>query len=374
MFPVGRCRNRHNSLNIRPLFFCRPTGCRISKRSAGSDGCGQRIPYLGDYTFLAKGDHVVGKRRSDSFAEAALSLTDPEVIQMVDKVLAVARYFTNLDTPGRSLKVHADDTFLVSYPRSGNTWTRFLLANFVHPEAGVTLLSADRLIPNVDGQSKKYFKQMPRPRIIKSHYPFHQSYKRVIYVVRDPRDVVLSQYHYQIKRRALPDGAPIEQFVSNFVAGEVCPYGSWGENVASWLAARRTSPNFVLVRYEDLLKHTTDELARMAKFLRIDPVPDRLALAVERSTADRMRQLEKAEGSLWASTKDTRPDISFIRVAKDRQWRTSLPEACIAQIESAWGDLMESLGYTLELAYFPRPAGVQESSVVFSAKGLVPAY
>jgi hypothetical protein len=242
--------------------------------------------------------------------------------------------------------VDSDDTFLVSYPKSGNTWIRFLVANFVYPEAGVTLLSADRLIPNVDGQSKKYFKQMPRPRIIKSHYPFQHTYKRVIYVVRDPRDVVLSQYHYQIKRGVLPVGAPIEPFVSRFLAGDVCPYGSWGENVSSWLAARRKNPDFVLIRYEDLLRQTPDELARMANLLKIEPTPDRIALAVERSTADRMRQLEKVEGSRWASTKGTRQDMSFIRAAKDRQWKTGLPQDCVAQIQNAWGEWMESLGYT----------------------------
>jgi len=274
---------------------------------------------------------------------------------MIDKLVSAARYFTNRDVPGPGLTVNSDDTFLVSYPKSGNTWIRFLVANFVYPEAGVTLLSADRLIPNVDGQSKKYFKQMPRPRIIKSHYPFQHAYKRVIYVVRDPRDVVLSQYHYQIKRGVLPVGAPIEPFVTRFLAGEVCPYGSWGENVSSWLAARRKNPDFVLIRYEDLLRQTGAELARMAELLKIEPTPDRIALAVERSTADRMRQLEKAEGSQWASTKGTRQDMSFIRAAKDRQWKTALPQDCVAQIENAWGEGMESLGYSKNVGESAEP-------------------
>jgi hypothetical protein len=292
---------------------------------------------------------------------------------MIDKFVAVARYFTHQDSPGRALKVFPDDTFLVSYPKSGNTWVRFLVANFVHPEQDVTLLSADRFIPNVDGESRKFFKQMPHPRVIKSHYPFHPSYKRVIYVVRDPRDVVLSQYYFQIKRGVLPEGFPVAPYVSKFVAGEVCPYGSWGENVASWLAARRTNPDFVLIRYEDLLRHTSNELARMAKLLKIEPAPDRLARAVERSTADRMRRLEKVEGSTWASTKGTRQDMSFIRAAKDRQWRTDLPEACVAQIEEAWGGLMESLGYAGELAYVAQRADIRERSVAFGVGALIPA-
>src|SRR5439155_26454229 len=138
---------------------------------------------------------------------------------------------------------------------------------------------------------------------------------------------------------------------SKFVTGEVCPYGSWGENVASWLAARRTNPDFVLILYEDLLRQTPNELARMAKLLKIEPAADRLALAVERSTADRMRQLERVEGSQWASTKGTRQDISFIRAAKDRQWRTALPEACVAWIQGVLCDLMVSFGFTLDFGY-----------------------
>jgi len=291
-----------------------------------------------------------------------------------DKLMAAAQYFTSEDHPGRSLKVYPDDVFLVSYPKSGNTWIRFLVANLVYPEAGVTLLSADQLIPFVEGRSRKFFNHMPRPRVIKSHFPFHQSYKKVVYVVRDPRDTVLSQYHFQIKRGVLPEGAPLEPYVSRFIAGEVCPYGSWGENVISWVAARRTDPNFVLIRYEDLLRQTVRELERIAKLMGIESTPESLALAVERSTADRMRKIEKVEGSQWESTKGTRQDISFIRAAKDRQWQTALPEQCIFQIENAWGALMESLGYTLELvARVPHMPQVYESSLTLDAKALIPA-
>lgn len=150
---------------------------------------------------------------------------------MIDKFVAVAQYFTHRDTPGRSLKVYPDDTFLVSYPKSGNTWVRFLVANFVHAEQDVTLLGADRLIPNVDGESRKYFKQMPQPRVIKSHYPFHPSYKRVIYVVRDPRDVVVSQYHFQIKRGVLPEGFPVERPMSPSLWRGKCALTVHGERM-----------------------------------------------------------------------------------------------------------------------------------------------
>src|SRR6266478_1029434 len=192
---------------------------------------------------------------------------------MIKKFISAARFLTRRDSPGRLLKPLPDDTFLVSYPKSGNTWLRFLVANLVQPDPPVTLVGADLLIPAVDGQSKKHFNQMATPRIIKSHYPFLESCKRVVYVVRDPRDVVMSQYHYQIKRGVLAPGAPVDAFVDRFLEGGVCPYGSWWENVASWLAARSRDPQFLLVRYEDMqadiLRKPSGSLASSASI----PIP-----------------------------------------------------------------------------------------------------
>jgi hypothetical protein len=265
----------------------------------------------------------------------------------IGRVFVGIRYLAKQDPPRRRLIVDKDDTFLVSYPKSGNTWVRLLVANLIHPEEAVTLTGADRLIPSVDGQSRRYFEQMPRPRVIKSHYPFCETYKRVIYVVRDPRDIAVSQYHFQIKRRVLEEGYPIDKFINSFVAGEVCPYGSWGENVASWMGARTGDPNFLIVRYENLLRQTYDELGRIAALMQIKATPERLRTAVERSTANQMRKMERQEGLLWASTKDTRQDIPFIRAATDGQWQSALSPASVQKIEATWGHLMLIFGYKL---------------------------
>jgi hypothetical protein len=214
---------------------------------------------------------------------------------MLEKLSAGVRSLLGKEAAGRGLRVYPDDTFLVSYPKSGNTWVRFLVANLVHSTRPITLVEADHLIPAVDGKSRRFFQQLPRPRIIKSHYPFDSRYKRVIYVVRDPKDVAVSQYHYQIKRKVLDEGHPVDEFVSRFVAGEVCPYGSWGENVGSWLAARRRSADFLLVRYEDMLANPVSEATRIVGFLGIDSDPALLEQAIERSSAPRMRNLEKEE-------------------------------------------------------------------------------
>jgi hypothetical protein len=247
---------------------------------------------------------------------------------------------------GRNFPVFPDDAFIVSYPRSGNTWTRFLIANLLYPEEPATFANIEHRIPDVYKSTRNQLLRTPRPRILKSHEYFDPRYKKVIYVLRDPRDVALSYYHLARKCRKVADNYPLESYVTRFLAGEVDDYGSWKENVISWLATRRGNESFLLLRYEDMLLETATELAKAASFLGIEHAPPNLARAVERSSADRMQYLEKYQADSWVNTKGTRRDIAFVRTAKS-SWRSSLPEHLVAAIESAWGPLMVSLGYQL---------------------------
>jgi hypothetical protein len=249
------------------------------------------------------------------------------------------------DAPGNGLTIYDDDVFLASYPKSGNTWTRFLIANLIHPHEPATFLNIHRIVPDPEWQSRNFLKTLPRPRVIKSHHPFDPRYKRVVCIVRDPRDVALSQYHFQIKRGHFNSSVSIEQFVQRFVKGDTCDYGSWGQNVGSWLIARYNSDGFLLLRYEDLLEHTPEGLNKIAGFLGLTPDDGAIARAVELSSADNMRKLESQQSSQWEMTKSTRTDISFVRTAASGGWKSNLPSGSVSQIEQAWGDIMRMLGY-----------------------------
>lgn len=253
---------------------------------------------------------------------------------------------------GRHFDVYDDDTYIVSFPKSGNTWTRFLIANLLHPEEPANFANIDRLVPESESLTKNQLARLPRPRIMKSHEYFDARFRKVIYIVRDPRDVVVSQFHFFRKRRRIADDSSIEQFVSRFVAGETCDYGSWGTNVGSWLVARQKSHNFLLLRYEDMTERTRTELTRVADFLGIDALPERIAEAVDRSSADQMRKLENINASAIV-TKNSRQDVPFVRAAKSGGWKAALPESAVDQLETAWGPLMVYLGYEL---MFPEKA------------------
>lgn len=139
----------------------------------------------------------------------------------------------------------------------------------------------------------------------------------------------------------------MDQYIARFVGAGVDSYAPWGENVASWLATRGRAKEFMLLKYEDMVDRPEQELSRIALFLGVEAVPQRLARAVELSSVNRMRDLEKAESSKWNVTKNTRKDVPFVRSAKVDSWKGKLSHGDVAMIESAWGNLMSCLGYEL---------------------------
>ena len=249
--------------------------------------------------------------------------------------------------PGREVDVFPDDTFIVSYPRSGNTWTRFLIGNLLSDGEPVSFASIKHRIPDIYYNKAYTLRAIPRPRFLKSHEYFDPRYPKVIYIVRDPRDVAVSYYHYSRKIRWLEDSDPIEGFVEDFVAGKVSTIGSWAENVGSWIGTKANDADrFLLLRYEDLIADTVGELKKSTKFLGINVSDTRINEVIELSTAEQMQESERKTAKWWSvATKNNRPDIPFVRKARSGTWKEELPLVSVNLIESRWFTLMKKLRY-----------------------------
>jgi hypothetical protein len=120
-----------------------------------------------------------------------------------------------------------------------------------------------------------------------------------------------------------------------------------GLKLASWLFYCGHGRSFLLTRYEDLKQDTDRELSRIAAFLSVDANPERLCTVIERSSAERMRELEVKEQDQWLGTRKHRKDIPFVGEASAGGWEQKLPPESVALIETAWGELMTTLGYKL---------------------------
>jgi len=264
---------------------------------------------------------------------------------MIKNIKKGMSFLFGISPAGRSLTVFPDDIFIVSYPRSGNTWLRFLIGNIVYQNDYVNFESIETKIPDIYQNSEKKLKDISPPRILKSHEYFDPRYKNIIYLVRDPRDVVISYYHYHIKMRSIIDDYPIEKFVNRFLIGELDSYGSWEDNVGSWIRMRQNSQNFLLIHYENVLKDPKSELMKISKFLRINADDERLDRAIELSSKDNMKKLEKLQTHLWKPIRRSRKDKMFVRNARVGGWKDELPKSSAEEIENAWLNLMELLGY-----------------------------
>jgi hypothetical protein len=276
------------------------------------------------------------------------------VKRTIDTVWTSLRMLAGREAAGPRATVFPDDVYLTSYPRSGNTWTRFLLGNLLNPDDPASFVNIESRVPEIYFNPDHVLRRLPRPRLLKSHEAFHPNYPRVIYIVRDPRDVAVSFYHHNVKAGVIADDYPMDEFIRGFIAAEYdARWGSWADNVMSWMAMRQGRSSFLLLRYEDMKQDTPRELFKIARFLHDAGFPniatssERLARAVELSSPERMRAMEKEQSRHNHQLRRTRQDKPFIRGAKAGGWQSDLSPGSVELIESKWGSIMQTLGYPL---------------------------
>src|SRR5919109_3198459 len=105
------------------------------------------------------------------------------------RTLRLLRAAVRRPAPGpaaRGLTVRRSDVFLVSYPRSGNTWLRFLLANALRPAEAATFATFGEVVPDIYDETDRELRRRPSPRVLKSHEPFDRRYRRGAYPLRHP--------------------------------------------------------------------------------------------------------------------------------------------------------------------------------------------
>lgn len=263
----------------------------------------------------------------------------------------VARFFykiykvLNPDSPIRKYIPKRNDVLLVSYPRSGNTWMRVMLAELLYGESGDGLRDLQYYIPDVYLKFERDKLIETDFHIVKSHHPFHVTNSdesirnRIIYLIRDPRDVVLSHFRYQKYNREYR--YDFEKFLSDWLCGRIWPC-SWQEHVNSWMNERDHLEIVVcLIRYEDLLSNSREELERVSNFLGIIRTSDEIERAISMASIDRMRQKE----SISTPKHDTANGFQFIGSGCNNQWKGKLTCQQKEWIETITESLMSRFGY-----------------------------
>src|SRR5437868_876090 len=178
------------------------------------------------------------------------------------------------------------DIFLVGHPRSGNTWLSYMMAiamNDRNPEE-VILTNIDKFAPYIgDDRAVARFDGIPDPRLFRNHYPLCPSlYPRTVYIVRDPRSVILSFYRILQQRGDKPE--TIDEFTDRYLTGRTKDrypqLVRWDTQIFEWTARAQHQP-VIVVKYEDLLRDRAGILRDIFDFIGFVPREESFSLAVE---------------------------------------------------------------------------------------------
>lgn len=270
--------------------------------------------------------------------------------------------------------------WLASYPRSGNTWVRALIAamyNLTHDKS-FSQLDLNALGGVVDTSAHFYARYLPGPpdridpsliaparpkaqreivlqaqgaQLVKTNSPrgtergiplIDESLTAgAVYVVRNPLDVAVSLAAF---RDISLDEAIAAMANSNFgqmasPANVYSIFGNWTENVRSW--TEKPDPRILVLRYEDMLESPGAAARAIGDHVRLAPEPELLVKAVRLASFDELMGLESLRWFGQQSSESQR----FFRSGTAGQWRTALTPAQVERVVSDHRDQMNRFGY-----------------------------
>uniref|UniRef100_A0A7S1U3P1 Sulfotransferase domain-containing protein n=1 Tax=Phaeomonas parva TaxID=124430 RepID=A0A7S1U3P1_9STRA len=303
----------------------------------------------------------------------------------------------------RSKAPRAEDVLLVSYPRSGSFWLRFLLAQAARGDSlNIDFHNLEDIFPDLEyGPNRAVYvgaeemstdykevrRERPRvrlPEIYKSHMVHRpgaeppcdvsvgpglhetacecpncpEKWRRVIYLVRDGRDALCSYYNFQ---RNLGAENTADGFSDFLRAESLYPGVSWAEHVRSYLdlptpgvasGASEEGPEVLWVRYEDLHADPAKELRRVLNFLGVRATDVVIREAVRKSEFSSMREQEE-DGGLRLFDRhysDRQEEFRVVRKGKIGSWEDCFGKnGAFEEAREAFNaenlDVMQKLGY-----------------------------
>jgi hypothetical protein len=232
----------------------------------------------------------------------------------------------------------ANDVLIAAYPRSGYTWLRFLLFEIITGRSS-QFRELDVAIPYVARHAQATVLLPNNGRLIATHETHRRENKRAIYLVRDARDVAVSEF---LREQAKGLVGNIDQYLAQFLAGEK-RHGSWAGHLSSWLDSEIAREGKLhVIKYEDLHQRPIETLEAVTKFLGVEADRERIAAALVGNTVEQMRTKEDTSGVTFKGKGD---DGRFVRKGMVAGWRDRLTNAQVEAIEMHAQSGLLRMGY-----------------------------
>ena len=254
-----------------------------------------------------------------------------------------------------SAATRPSDVYLIGHPKSGNTLVAYMIALLQNPEKmdTVNLANLGAYVPTVHGRDWEVaaYGLLRDRRCFRNEWPvFPDLYPTVIYLIRDPRSVLVSYFHHY--RRVRPrDESDLSAFVATYLRRGCIPsfeprLERWDHQVSRWLDRARQQPVSIL-RYEDIVADRSSAIRRLAKELGVSATDDLVDQITERTGFRAMQELEDRFGaeSFTGAGPRTGKNGRFVRQGAVARWTDELSAEDVSRILAQFGPVMANLGY-----------------------------
>lgn len=241
---------------------------------------------------------------------------------------------------------------ITSYPKSGNTWLRFIIFRMYFEEIELTSKNMELYTPDFhkilsNNKIQLYNGLQGKKVFLKTHTSFQQIEKlnisKVILIIRNPLDVLASLINYY----------KIPEHEKNEVINEFClthtlkrltkkfNFPSWSEHFNSWSCSNK---ELLVINYNDLLSNFDKTLLKVSDFLNFEITEKKIQLIKKETSFKNLLELEKYEkqnkigGFFSISVKDQK--INFMNKGKNKNYLEVFNSEQIKKLEKAFENLI----------------------------------
>ena len=239
-----------------------------------------------------------------------------------------------------------DDVIISPYAKCGTTWLQQTF-HTLRTRGDMDFDDISRVVPWIETAKVVGLdldaQQRAEPRGFKSHLGYDAVPKGAKYVVslRDPKDALVSMYHFMVGWMLEPGAVPIAEFAAPWVAR-----GDYFKHLTSWWA-ERDNPAVLMFSYEGMTADPQGHIRRLAAFCGI-PLDDALlALTLQRSSlAYMLAHKDKFDDLLMREVSEARcnltpgSDSAKVRKGGSGGGKTELPPEVVAAVDAKWAELV----------------------------------
>ncbi|XP_074436993.1 amine sulfotransferase-like [Larus michahellis] len=248
-------------------------------------------------------------------------------------------------------EIKDSDIFLTTYPKSGTVWTQNILSLIIHEghRNGTENMETMERIPWLEYNVKnKDYADLPLPRVFATHLPYYlvprdlrNKRARVIYVSRNPKDVMVSYYHFSKYMSAVEEVADFNLFMERFLAGKVLG-SSWLDHVAGWYSHAEDF-NILFLTYEEMKKDLRSAVLKICNFLGKKLSEEEVDSVVRQATFENMRKDPRANYENLPDDLVAKDKGSFLRKGTVGDWKNIMTVAQSERFDQVLKEKMKIL-------------------------------